>query len=153
VKATETVGPVLIHVVTEKGRGFIPAETASDRMHGVGKFDIRTGKQEKGKSKVRGRCSCRAPHLPWQRRSWRALWEVALLQPRCSQACTVSRGALTRFPILLPLKSAVLYEHTEQLTPRYPSWEQQIKMGVNPKPYPLKLVSTASHVARTLPCA
>jgi 1-deoxy-D-xylulose-5-phosphate synthase len=38
---------VLIHVITEKGRGYLPAETASDKMHGVVKFDPRTGKQFK----------------------------------------------------------------------------------------------------------
>jgi 1-deoxy-D-xylulose-5-phosphate synthase len=47
VKATETVGPVLIHVITEKGRGYAPAEAASDKMHGVGKYDPLTGRQEK----------------------------------------------------------------------------------------------------------
>lgn len=47
VKSADTVGPVLIHVVTEKGRGYIPAETASDKMHGVVKYDIVTGKQKK----------------------------------------------------------------------------------------------------------
>jgi len=49
VKNTDTVGPVLIHVVTEKGRGYAPAETASDKYHGVAKFDVRTGKQFKSK--------------------------------------------------------------------------------------------------------
>ena len=52
VKATETVGPVLIHIITEKGRGYTPAETASDKMHGVGKYDIVTGKQIKPSTKV-----------------------------------------------------------------------------------------------------
>lgn len=45
VRSAETVGPVLVHVVTEKGRGYLPAETAQDKMHGVVKFDPRTGKQ------------------------------------------------------------------------------------------------------------
>lgn len=47
VKSAATVGPVLIHVVTEKGRGYVPAETASDKMHGVVTYDIVTGKQKK----------------------------------------------------------------------------------------------------------
>eukprot|EP00803_Ostreobium_quekettii_P003779 evm.model.scf_329EXC.3 EVM.evm.TU.scf_329EXC.3 scf_329EXC:35635-43179(+) len=47
VKNTETVGPVLIHIVTEKGRGYLPAESASDKMHGVVKYDPMTGKQFK----------------------------------------------------------------------------------------------------------
>ncbi|MCO5577642.1 hypothetical protein L7F22_031473 [Adiantum nelumboides] len=50
VKATHTTGPVLIHVVTEKGRGYPYAERASDKYHGVVKFDPPTGKQFKGKS-------------------------------------------------------------------------------------------------------
>lgn len=41
--------PVLLHIKTEKGYGYPPALRASDRMHGVGKFDIETGKQPKGK--------------------------------------------------------------------------------------------------------
>jgi 1-deoxy-D-xylulose-5-phosphate synthase len=47
VKAADTVGPVLVHVITEKGRGYLPAETAQDKMHGVVKFDPRTGQQFK----------------------------------------------------------------------------------------------------------
>eukprot|EP00466_Bigelowiella_natans_P002207 jgi/Bigna1/44337/e_gw1.93.2.1 len=49
VKNTQTVGPVMIHVVTEKGKGYAPAETASDKMHGVGAFDVSTGRQSKKK--------------------------------------------------------------------------------------------------------
>lgn len=52
VKSAETVGPVLVHVVTEKGRGYIPAEMAQDRMHGVVKFDPKTGKQYQSKAKT-----------------------------------------------------------------------------------------------------
>ncbi len=40
-------GPVLIHVVTEKGHGYGPAEQSSDKYHGVSKFDVVTGKQHK----------------------------------------------------------------------------------------------------------
>ncbi|KAH7859689.1 hypothetical protein Vadar_004324 [Vaccinium darrowii] len=50
VKALPAPGPVLIHVVTEKGKGYPPAEAAPDRMHGVVKFDPKTGKQYKSKS-------------------------------------------------------------------------------------------------------
>jgi 1-deoxy-D-xylulose-5-phosphate synthase len=39
--------PVLLHLKTVKGYGYPPAERASDRMHGVGKFDLATGKQYK----------------------------------------------------------------------------------------------------------
>ncbi len=41
--------PVLVHVVTQKGRGYAPAESAADKMHGVSEFDIGTGLQKKGK--------------------------------------------------------------------------------------------------------
>jgi 1-deoxy-D-xylulose-5-phosphate synthase len=41
-------GPVLIHVVTQKGKGYAPAEAADDKYHGVAKFDVITGKQDKG---------------------------------------------------------------------------------------------------------
>ncbi|KNA08069.1 hypothetical protein SOVF_166020 [Spinacia oleracea] len=50
VKNTKTTGPVLIHVVTEKGRGYPYAEKAADKYHGVTKFDPATGKQFKGQS-------------------------------------------------------------------------------------------------------
>ena len=43
-------GPVLIHALTKKGKGYAPAETAADRGHGVGKFDMVTGKQRKAPS-------------------------------------------------------------------------------------------------------
>ena len=42
-------GPVLIHVVTQKGKGYPPAEAAADKYHGVNKFDIITGAQAKAK--------------------------------------------------------------------------------------------------------
>ncbi|GFP95011.1 probable 1-deoxy-d-xylulose-5-phosphate synthase 2 chloroplastic [Phtheirospermum japonicum] len=50
VKTMPVPGPVLIHIVTEKGKGYPPAEAAADRMHGVVKFDPSTGKQNKAKS-------------------------------------------------------------------------------------------------------
>jgi len=40
-------GPVLVHVVTQKGKGYEPAEKAADKYHGVAKFDVVTGKQAK----------------------------------------------------------------------------------------------------------
>ncbi|MCY1708148.1 1-deoxy-D-xylulose-5-phosphate synthase [Pannonibacter sp. SL95] len=43
-------GPVLIHVVTQKGKGYAPAEGARDKYHGVAKFDVITGKQAKPKA-------------------------------------------------------------------------------------------------------
>ncbi|HWJ87043.1 MAG TPA: 1-deoxy-D-xylulose-5-phosphate synthase [Pelagibacterium sp.] len=40
-------GPILIHVVTQKGKGYAPAEAASDKYHGVSKFNVITGAQAK----------------------------------------------------------------------------------------------------------
>ncbi len=43
-------GPILVHVVTQKGKGYPPAEASSDKYHGVVKFDVATGKQAKAKA-------------------------------------------------------------------------------------------------------
>ncbi len=43
-------GPILVHVVTQKGKGYAPAEASSDKYHGVVKFDVVTGVQAKAKS-------------------------------------------------------------------------------------------------------
>ncbi|MEG3151206.1 1-deoxy-D-xylulose-5-phosphate synthase [Sphingomonas sp. ZT3P38] len=40
-------GPILVHVVTKKGKGYAPAEAAADKYHGVQKFDVITGTQDK----------------------------------------------------------------------------------------------------------
>jgi len=40
-------GPILIHALTQKGKGYSPAENAADKMHGVKKFDVITGEQAK----------------------------------------------------------------------------------------------------------
>jgi 1-deoxy-D-xylulose-5-phosphate synthase len=45
-------GPILVHVVTQKGKGYKPAEDSKDKYHGVSKFNIITGEQSKSKSKV-----------------------------------------------------------------------------------------------------
>ena len=47
VRDAETGGPVLVHVVTEKGHGYAPAVESPDKYHGVGKFDVMTGAKEK----------------------------------------------------------------------------------------------------------
>lgn len=39
-------GPILVHVVTQKGKGYAPAEVSADKFHGVGKFNVITGAQE-----------------------------------------------------------------------------------------------------------
>jgi len=43
------IGPILVHVVTQKGKGYAPAETSADKYHGVVKFDVATGAQAKSK--------------------------------------------------------------------------------------------------------
>ncbi len=43
-------GPIFIHAITRKGKGYAPAETSADKMHGVVKFDVVTGEQFKPKS-------------------------------------------------------------------------------------------------------
>ena len=50
VRDSEEPGPVLIHVVTQKGHGYAPAESSDDKYHGVNKFDVVTGTQVKAKS-------------------------------------------------------------------------------------------------------
>ena len=43
-------GPFLVHVVTQKGKGYAPAEKSADKYHGVVKFDVATGAQAKSKT-------------------------------------------------------------------------------------------------------
>ncbi|GJM03836.1 MAG: 1-deoxy-D-xylulose-5-phosphate synthase [Rhodomicrobium sp.] len=43
-------GPILLHVVTQKGKGYHPAENSDDKYHGVGKFNIITGEKEKARA-------------------------------------------------------------------------------------------------------
>ena len=50
VKKSNHQGPVLIHVRTQKGKGYKPAEESGDKYHGVSKFDVSTGEQSKSKS-------------------------------------------------------------------------------------------------------
>jgi 1-deoxy-D-xylulose-5-phosphate synthase len=46
------IGPILVHVVTQKGKGYAPAETSADKYHGVVKFDVATGAQAKSPGKA-----------------------------------------------------------------------------------------------------
>ena len=50
VKNSNHEGPILIHVRTQKGKGYKPAEESGDKYHGVSKFNIATGEQKKSKS-------------------------------------------------------------------------------------------------------
>ncbi len=48
---SRTDGPVLIHAITRKGKGYAPAERAADKYHGVTRFDVATGEQKKQATK------------------------------------------------------------------------------------------------------
>jgi len=50
IRDNDKTGPVLIHAVTQKGKGYGPAEAADDKYHGVSKFDVVTGAQAKPKA-------------------------------------------------------------------------------------------------------
>ena len=52
VKNSNHQGPVLIHVRTQKGKGYKPAEDSGDKYHGVSKFNVSTGEQVKSKSNI-----------------------------------------------------------------------------------------------------
>ena len=45
-------GPILVHVVTKKGKGYAPAEASADKYHGVAKFNVLTGEQNKSTAKA-----------------------------------------------------------------------------------------------------
>ena len=52
VKNSKYDGPILVHVVTKKGKGYKPAEDSKDKYHGVSKFNIVTGEQSKSKTNI-----------------------------------------------------------------------------------------------------
>ena len=52
VKNSKYEGPILIHAVTEKGKGYKPAEDSRDKYHGVSKFNVVTGEQSKSKTNI-----------------------------------------------------------------------------------------------------
>ena len=45
-------GPIMVHVVTKKGKGYAPAEQSADKYHGVTKFNVLTGEQKKSKTNL-----------------------------------------------------------------------------------------------------
>ncbi len=51
IKNSKYEGPILIHAITKKGKGYKPAEQSGDKYHGVSKFNVLTGEQSKAKSK------------------------------------------------------------------------------------------------------
>ncbi len=50
VREADIDGPILIHAVTQKGKGFAPAERNAEKLHAVARFDVATGEQEKSRS-------------------------------------------------------------------------------------------------------
>mmetsp|Transcript_24080 Transcript_24080/g.44517 ORF Transcript_24080/g.44517 Transcript_24080/m.44517 type:complete len:643 (+) Transcript_24080:4927-6855(+) len=56
-------GPILIHVLTKKGKGYAPAETARDKGHATAKFDVVTGEQKKAPSNAPSYTKVFAEHL------------------------------------------------------------------------------------------
>jgi 1-deoxy-D-xylulose-5-phosphate synthase len=52
VRAAEAGGPIMIHVVTQKGKGYAPAEASADKFHGVTKFDVVSGAQVKAQAQA-----------------------------------------------------------------------------------------------------
>tara|TARA_Y100000590_G_scaffold438417_1_gene561218 strand:+ start:1107 stop:3023 length:1917 start_codon:yes stop_codon:yes gene_type:complete len=52
VKNSKYDGPILVHVVTKKGKGYKPAEDSRDKYHGVSKFNVITGEQSKSKTNL-----------------------------------------------------------------------------------------------------
>ena len=73
--------PVLLHIKTEKGKGYPPAEQASDKMHGVAKFDVGTGQQIKGKSSAPSLTSIFANSLIDQATEDRAVVGITAAMP------------------------------------------------------------------------
>jgi 1-deoxy-D-xylulose-5-phosphate synthase len=47
IREADDYGPILLHVITEKGRGYAPAEASADKLHAVSKFNVLTGEQVK----------------------------------------------------------------------------------------------------------
>lgn len=52
VREARRTGPILVHVVTQKGKGYDPAEKSADKYHGVSRFNVVTGAQDKGQPKA-----------------------------------------------------------------------------------------------------
>ena len=71
---------MLVHVVTKKGKGYAPAEAASDKYHGVNAFDVVTGKQTKPKANAPAYTRCSPTR--WSTRP-RAIPRSSRSRPRC----------------------------------------------------------------------
>ena len=87
---------MLVHVVTKKGKGYAPAENAADKYHGVVKFDVVSGEQDKGPRRRAAelyRRLCQGAG----RRKWRATRRSSRSPPRCRRAPGSTRSP-THFP-------------------------------------------------------
>ena len=58
---------MLIHVITQKGKGYAPAEAAADKYHGVSKFDVISGAQASAPSNGAPRATPRCLPRPWSK--------------------------------------------------------------------------------------
>jgi 1-deoxy-D-xylulose-5-phosphate synthase len=73
-------GPILIHVVTQKGKGYAPAEQAADKYHGVQKFNVVTGEQAKAPA-GRPATPRSLPRPCWPRRSDPTICAITAAMP------------------------------------------------------------------------
>ncbi|TDR94475.1 1-deoxy-D-xylulose-5-phosphate synthase [Enterovirga rhinocerotis] len=80
VRDTET-GPILVHVVTQKGKGYAPAEESADKYHGVVPFDVVTGTQAKAKANAPAYTKVFAEHLAKEARDDRRIVAVTAAMP------------------------------------------------------------------------
>lgn len=74
-------GPILVHVVTKKGKGYAPAEAADDKYHGVNKFNVVTGAQVKPKSNAPNYTAVFADSLIEQARKDEAIVAITAAMP------------------------------------------------------------------------
>ena len=74
-------GPYLVHVITEKGKGYAPAEAAADKYHGVAKFDVATGAQSKPKPNAKSYTAAFAESLIEAARHDEAIVAVTAAMP------------------------------------------------------------------------
>ena len=84
------IGPMLVHVVTKKGKGYAPAENAADKYHGVVKFDVVSGVQAKagGRRAELYRRICQGA----ERARWRGTRRWSRSPPRCRRAPASTRS-------------------------------------------------------------
>ena len=87
-------GPILVHVVTQKGKGYGPAEASADKYHAVVKFDVATGAQAKANRTLRPTRTCSA--RAWSRKPRRT--KRSSPSPRRCLRAPASTSSTRRFP-------------------------------------------------------